>query len=149
RKRLRPGEAPRPRPKDRQQIQDRVRELRDIVPNATKCSIDALLEKTIRHMKFLQSVTQHGDKWKAGGDVKVNEGRNGASWAMELDAKGSGVPILVENLKQPRQMLVEMLCEERGLFWEIADNIRGLGLTILKGVMESRNDKIWARFNVE
>ncbi|XP_024518233.1 transcription factor EMB1444 isoform X1 [Selaginella moellendorffii] len=157
RKRLRPGEAPRPRPKDRQQIQDRVRELRDIVPNATKqCSIDALLEKTIRHMKFLQSVTQHGDKWKAGGDVKGERSaenssglENGASWAMELDAKGSGVPILVENLKQPRQMLVEMLCEERGLFWEIADNIRGLGLTILKGVMESRNDKIWARFNVE
>lgn len=42
-----------------------------------------------------------------------------------------------------------MLCEERGLFLEIADIIRGLGLTILKGVMETRNDKIWARFAVE
>ena len=42
-----------------------------------------------------------------------------------------------------------MLCEERGLFLEIADFIRGLGLTILKGVMEARNDKIWARFAVE
>lgn len=45
--------------------------------------------------------------------------------------------------------LWQMLCEERGLFLEIADIIRGLGLTILKGVMESRNDKIWARFAVE
>lgn len=42
-----------------------------------------------------------------------------------------------------------MLCEERGFFLEIADLIRGLGLTILKGVMEARNDKIWARFAVE
>lgn len=32
---------------------------------------------------------------------------------------------------------------------EIADLIRGLGLTILKGVMEAHNDKIWARFAVE
>lgn len=43
----------------------------------------------------------------------------------------------------------QMLCEERGLFLEIADLIRGLGLTILKGVLEARNDKIWARFAVE
>ena len=42
-----------------------------------------------------------------------------------------------------------MLCEERGFFLEIADLIRGMGLTILKGVMEARNDKIWARFAVE
>lgn len=42
-----------------------------------------------------------------------------------------------------------MLCEERGFFLEIADIIRGMGLTILKGVMETRNDKIWARFAVE
>lgn len=46
-------------------------------------------------------------------------------------------------------MFLQMLCEERGLFLEIADFIRGLGLTILKGVMETRNDKIWARFAVE
>lgn len=42
-----------------------------------------------------------------------------------------------------------MLCEERGFILEIADLIRGMGLTILKGVMEARNDKIWARFAVE
>lgn len=42
-----------------------------------------------------------------------------------------------------------MLCEERGLFLEIADIVRGLGLTILKGVMETRNGKVWARFAVE
>lgn len=36
RKRLKPGENPRPRPKDRQMIQDRLKELREIVPNGGK-----------------------------------------------------------------------------------------------------------------
>ena len=36
RKRLKPGENPRPRPKDRQMIQDRMKELREIVPNGAK-----------------------------------------------------------------------------------------------------------------
>lgn len=35
-KRARPGESTRPRPKDRQQIQDRLKELRGIIPNGTK-----------------------------------------------------------------------------------------------------------------
>lgn len=42
-----------------------------------------------------------------------------------------------------------MLCEERGFFLEIADIIRSFGLNILKGVMEVRENKIWARFIVE
>ncbi|KAH9603935.1 hypothetical protein KSS87_018019 [Heliosperma pusillum] len=158
RKRLKPGESPRPRPKDRQMIQDRVKELREIVPNGSKCSIDSLLERTIKHMLFLQSVTTHADKLKqmdskvdrkeAGMRLKDNfEG--GATWAFELGSQSMVCPIVVEDLNPPRQLLVEMLCEERGFFLEIADIIRGLGLTILKGVMEARNDKIWGRFAVE
>ncbi|KAK4358540.1 hypothetical protein RND71_020769 [Anisodus tanguticus] len=181
RKRLKPGENPRPRPKDRQMIQDRVKELREIVPNGAKCSIDALLERTIKHMLFLQSVTKHADKLKQTGESKdcvstkctriaydlslriVNlqiiskEGglllkdnyEGGATWAYEVGSQSMVCPIIVEDLNQPRQMLVEMLCEEHGLFLEIADIIRGMGLAILKGVMETRNDKIWARFAVE
>jgi hypothetical protein len=42
-----------------------------------------------------------------------------------------------------------MLCEDRGIFLEIADFIKGLGLTILRGVMEVWKSKIWARFTVE
>lgn len=38
-KRARPGESTRPRPKDRQQIQERVKELREIVPNSAKVRI--------------------------------------------------------------------------------------------------------------
>ncbi|KAI3450769.1 hypothetical protein Pfo_007434 [Paulownia fortunei] len=159
RKRLKPGENPRPRPKDRQMIQDRVKELREIVPNGAKCSIDALLERTIKHMLFLQSVAKHADKLKQTGESKIiskdgglllkDNFEGGATWAYEVGSQSMVCPIIVEDLNQPRQMLVEMLCEERGLFLEIADIIRGLGLTILKGVMETRNDKIWARFAVE
>ncbi|XP_047316671.1 transcription factor LHW [Impatiens glandulifera] len=159
RKRLKPGENPRPRPKDRQMIQDRMKELREIVPNGAKCSIDALLERTIKHMIFLQGVTKHADKLKQTGESKIigNDGGlhlkdnfgGGRTWAYEVGSQSMMCPIIVEDLNAPRQMLVEMLCEERGLFLEIADIIRGLGLTILKGVMETRNDKIWARFSVE
>ncbi|KAK4785871.1 hypothetical protein SAY86_002560 [Trapa natans] len=159
RKRLKPGENPRPRPKDRQMIQDRVKELREIVPNGAKCSIDALLERTIKHMLFLQSVTKHAEKLKESGESKIinHEGgpllkdssAGGATWAFEVGSKSMVCPIIVEDLSAPRQMLVEMLCEDQGLFLEIADMIRGLGLTILKGAMEARNNKIWSRFTVE
>ncbi|XP_042437760.1 uncharacterized protein LOC122023617 [Zingiber officinale] len=162
-KRARPGESTRPRPKDRQQIQDRLKELREIVPNGAKCSIDALLDKTIRHMLFLQSVTKYADKLKQADEPKIigeesgvvlkdNSGSvsgAGATWAYEVAGQTMVCPIIVEDLTPPGQMLVEMLCEDRGLFLEIADIIRGFGLIILKGVMEIRECKIWARFLVE
>ncbi|KAG6678764.1 hypothetical protein I3843_14G094500 [Carya illinoinensis] len=158
-KRLKPGVNPRPRPKDRQRIQDHVKELREIVPNGAKCSIDALLERTIKHMLFLQSVTNHADKLKRTGNSKIvcNKGglllkdnfEGGTTWAYEVGSQSMACPITVEDLNQPHQMLVEMLFEERGFFLEIAEIIRGLGLTILKGVMEARSDKIWACFAVE
>lgn len=163
RKRSRTEKTSRPRPKDRQQIQDRVRELRVIVPNANKCSIDALLLRTIAYIKFLHTITQHGGRWSYKGKIKIarneamtvlsEESKHGASWVVDLGAhgeiQGRQCPINVENLSQPGQMLVEILCEEEGIFLEIANNIRELGLTILKGVMEVRNGHIWARFVVE
>ena len=42
-----------------------------------------------------------------------------------------------------------MLYEEQGLFLEITDIIRGLGLMIVKEVMEAHSDTIWARFVVK
>nr|CAB3459449.1 unnamed protein product [Digitaria exilis] len=158
RKRSRPGANPKPRPKDRQLIQDRIKELRELVPNGAKCSIDALLEKTIKHMLFLQSVTKHADNLKDSNDSKILGTENGplkdyfeggATWAFDVGSQSMTCPIIVEDLDRPRQMLVEMLCEDRGIFLEIADFIKGLGLTILRGVMEARKNKIWARFTVE
>ncbi|KAJ3706633.1 hypothetical protein LUZ61_010338 [Rhynchospora tenuis] len=163
-KRARPGESTRPRPKDRQQIQDRVKELREIVPNSAKCSIDALLDRTIKHMLFLQSVTKYAEKVKQADEPKMigeesgvvlkdnstsGSSGGGATWAYEVAGQTMVCPIIVEDLTPPGQMLVEMLCEQRGFFLEIADIIRGFGLTILKGVMELRDRKIWARFLVE
>ncbi|VVB12665.1 unnamed protein product [Arabis nemorensis] len=149
RKRLKPGENPRQRPKDRQMIQDRVKELREIIPNGAKCSIDALLERTIKHMLFLQNVSKHADKMKQTGESKMKKDEGGATWAFEVGSKSLVCPIVVEDLNPPRVFQVEMLCEQRGFFLEIAHWIRSLGLTILKGVIETRIDKIWACFTVE
>lgn len=166
-KRARPGESTRPRPKDRQLIADRIKDLRDLIPNGAKLSIDALLGRTIKHMLFLQNLNKHGDKLKQADEPKLIDQNNGliqkgssasissggsgrgATWAYEVGGSNLLCPIIVEDLNEPGQMLIEMLCEERGYFLEIADIIRGFGLTILKGVMESRNDKIWAHFIVE
>lgn len=168
RKRARPGESTRPRPKDRQQIQDRIKELRGIIPNGAKCSIDALLDLTIKYMLFLQSVTKYADKLKQTNQPKLIDRQHGllkdsngeshgdssdvdgggATWAFEVGGETMFCPIIVEDLSPPGHMLIEMLCEEQGYFLEIADNIRGFGLNILKGVMEVRKSKIWAHFVV-
>ncbi|OMP02859.1 hypothetical protein COLO4_10770 [Corchorus olitorius] len=159
RKRAKPGESARPRPKDRQLIQDRIKELRGIIPHSGKqLSIDLLLERTIKHLLFLQGVTKYADKIKQADEPKLigqengtlpkhNKTSGGATWAFEMGAQT--IPIVVKDLNTPGQMLIEMLCEDRGFFLEIADVIRGFGLNILKGVMELEEDKIWARFMVE
>ncbi|KAF8392215.1 hypothetical protein HHK36_022557 [Tetracentron sinense] len=159
RKRARPGENCRPRPRDRQLIQDRVKELRELVPNGSKCSIDSLLEQTIKHMLFLQSITKHADKLKKCAESKSRNKEmgllgscnheHGSSWALELGSQAKVCPIVVENLNMSGQMLVEMLCEECSHFLEIAEAIRGLGLMILKGATEVRGEKTWACFVVE
>lgn len=165
-KRTRPGESTRPRPKDRQLIQDRLKELKEIIPNSGKLSIDGLLDQTIKHMLFLQSVKKYADRLKHEEDepkligqengvvlrdnfVSNGGGSGGATWAFEVGAQTLVCPIIVEDINPPGQMLIEMLCEEGGFFLEIADIIRGYSLTILNGVMEVRESKLWARFTVE
>lgn len=44
---------------------------------------------------------------------------------------------------------MQMMCDEQGLFLEIAQVIRRLELTILKGELETRSDNTWAHFIVE
>ncbi|KAJ9185254.1 hypothetical protein P3X46_004909 [Hevea brasiliensis] len=160
-RRAKPGDNQRPRPRDRQLIQDRVKELRELVPNGAKCSIDGLLDRTIRHMLYLRSVTDQAEKlrqcvhqeldgnknWRSY-ETKENR-RSGASWACEFGNEFLACPILVEDLACPGHMLIEILCNEHCLFLEIAQVIRSLELTILKGVLESRSNNTWARFIVE
>ncbi|KAF7828105.1 transcription factor bHLH157 [Senna tora] len=162
RKRARPGESTRPRPKDRQQIQDRIKELRGIIPSGGKCSIDSLLDRTIKYMLFLQSITKYADKLQepknpkliekangVGEGEKEDGGGGGATWAFEVAGQTMVCPIVVEDMSSPGQMLIEILCEEQGLFLEITEIIRGFGLNILKGTMEIRENKLWGRFIVE
>ncbi|KAL9243012.1 hypothetical protein vseg_016954 [Gypsophila vaccaria] len=156
-KRARPGENSRPRPRDRQLIQDRIKELRELVPNGSKCSIDSLLERTIKHMAFMQNVTKHSDKLskcaksKGCGDMGVlgSGFEQGSSWAVEVGGHMKICPILVENINMNGQMLIEMLCEDCDHFLEITEAIRSLGLTILKGITNGQGEKTWMRFVVE
>ncbi|KAG8641759.1 transcription factor bHLH155 isoform X3 [Manihot esculenta] len=155
-KRARPGENCRPRPRDRQLIQDRIKELRELVPNGAKCSIDSLLERTIKHMLFLESITKHADKLNKCAESKMcqkgtdtSNYEKGSSWAVEVGGHLKVSSIVVENLNKNGQMLVEMLCEECSHFLEIAEAVRSLGLTILKGITEVHGEKIWICFMVE
>nr|QJQ51246.1 bHLH transcription factor bHLH23.1 [Gardenia jasminoides] len=153
-KKAKPGTKPRPR--DRQQIHDRLLELRELIPNGEKMSIDRLLHLTIKHLLFLQCVTRHAKRFVQTDELKSgtvwnkhpNSG-NGVTWACEVGDQTMYCPLIVEDLSVPGQMLIEILCEEQGFFLEIVDIIRGFGLTVLRGVMEARETKLWARFNVE
>ncbi|KAI4343146.1 hypothetical protein MLD38_027682 [Melastoma candidum] len=158
-RRARPGESTRPRPKDRQLIQDRLKELRGMIPNGAKCSIDALLDRTVKHMQFLQNVTKYADRLRQAKMPKlINPVKRrcsssidggGATWAFEVGSRTVECPVIVEDLDARGQMLIEMVCEDQGLSLEIADTVRGFGLNILKGEMEVRDGKLWSRFIVE
>lgn len=160
-KKSRGGHNQRTRPRDRQLIQDRIKELRDLVPNSEKSSIDGLLDKTIKHMLFLRSVTDQADKLrhqdlkeesdrKRKRSAEVNyDNQNGTSWAVEVGSEQNLCPIVVKDLDHPGHMLIEMLCDDHGRFLQIADVIHRSQLTILKGVMEKDTDNSLARFVVE
>ncbi|MFS7905499.1 putative transcription factor bHLH family [Helianthus anomalus] len=138
-KRSRPGESGKPRPRDRQLIQDRIKKLRKLLPSGSKCSIDSLLERTIKHMLFMQCITKHADKIGKCAEYKV----------MEVGNELKLCPIIVENIGTEGQMLVAMVCDEGVNFLEIAEAVRSLGLAIIKGVYDAYGDKTWMCFIVE
>ncbi|URE10122.1 hypothetical protein MUK42_03892 [Musa troglodytarum] len=156
---VRNGNSHKPRPRDRQLIQERVKELRELIPNGSKCSIDALLDRTVSHLVFLQRISSQAEKLKRTADteaksevcgsVKPQTQANGANSACEEGRQPEFWPIQVENLDQPGQILIEVQCNDYELFLEIAHVIRRLELTILKGVLESRSNKLWAHFIIE
>ncbi|XP_020967590.1 transcription factor bHLH155-like [Arachis ipaensis] len=67
------GECSRPRPKDRQRIQDCIQQLRTIIPgkDVKECSIDNLLECSIRYMSFLSSTAHYANKLQEPDKPKV------------------------------------------------------------------------------
>ncbi|CAN4127149.1 unnamed protein product [Withania somnifera] len=143
-------------PKDRQLIYERLSELRGLIPNGEKMSIDRLLHRTVKHLLFLQGVTKHAEGLEKterlkDSKLRLNSQSNGSgvTWACEIGDQTMVCPLIVEDLSTPGQMLIEILCNEQGFFLDIVDVIRGFGLNILKGVMESRETKMWAHFVVE
>ncbi|MCL7024274.1 hypothetical protein MKW94_018873 [Papaver nudicaule] len=154
------GDIKKHRPRDRQMIQDRVRELRELVPNGAKCSIDSLLDRTAKHMLYLRNVTSQAKKVKQHVNRKVDGRKNSESSEtpshhntrdrrFELGHQLGACPVIIEDLDHPRQMLIEVLCEDYKLFLEIAQVLRNSDLTILKGVTEERSNKMLAHFVVE
>lgn len=133
-------ELHRSRPRDRQLIQDRMKELRELIPDASKCSIDALLDKTITQMLFLQSVSEKAEKLQS----KTSE-----EFRDEAKKKLENCPLRVEELEEPGHLLIEILCKEYDVFFETAHLFKGLGVSILKGELEHRSGQLWARFVVE
>ncbi|CAH1439814.1 unnamed protein product [Lactuca virosa] len=161
-KRGKPGSKQKARPRDRQLIQDRLKDLRELVPDGAKCSIDGLLDRTVKHMLFLKSVGDRASKLRqcvqpeGEGSIQTNDitseekgGKNGASWAFELGGDLKVCPIIVEDLQYPGHMIIEMICDESSRFLEIAEVIHGLDLTILNGGTQRRSDNTWARYIVE
>ncbi|OIV90692.1 hypothetical protein TanjilG_15078 [Lupinus angustifolius] len=165
-KRARPKESTRPRPKDRQQIQDCIKELRGIIPNGEKYSIDSLLGQTISYMRYLKIVAEYADKLQEPIELKLIEQANevaledsnvednknfGVTWAVDLATPTMECPIIVEDMNTPGQMRIEFLCEgQEGVFGlGIGHNIESIGLKTLKAEMKSRKNKLWAVFIVE
>ncbi|KAK8953597.1 Transcription factor EMB1444 [Platanthera guangdongensis] len=153
-------DSSKPRPRDRQLIQDRILELRELIPNSSKCSVDALLQRTVNHVMFLQSIPVHASKLSQSIRTKVGEEglivqstphvpETAANRVCELRNKLVAFPLIIENLGQTDQMLVEMECSNYRLFLEIAQAIKRLGLTILKGILENRSHELWAHFIIE
>ncbi|GAB2218189.1 hypothetical protein Drorol1_Dr00001407 [Drosera rotundifolia] len=156
-KKVRHGQGSRPSPKDRQLIQDRISELREIIPKAAKCSRVELLKKALDHLVFLQSVIFHVEKLRLVQEVKGNNvlqqlnpgsGNNSAGFTWAGD-QHTFCSIRVDDLGFCGLMHVEMSSKDYGFLLEMADFIRNLGLTILKGEMEVQLDKLGAGFIVE
>ncbi|KAM7265476.1 hypothetical protein ACFE04_003159 [Oxalis oulophora] len=122
-----PGENQKPRPRDRQMIQDRLKEMRELVPNGTKVTAGLKSQST-----------------------KINDDpHKGTSWVFELEKGHQVCPVVVEDLPLPGFLLIEMLCDHDSFFLEITSEILRLKLTILKGATEIRAAGTWAYFIVE
>ncbi|KAF8695524.1 hypothetical protein HU200_037368 [Digitaria exilis] len=139
------------RPRDRQLIQDRMKGLRELIPNALKCSIDALLEKTIAYMLFLQSVSEKAEKTFCFAKTlkQIENILENKESCCETKKQLESCPLRVKEFDQSGHLLIEMLCEDYEVFLEMARVLKGLEVSILKGVLEPRSDKLWARFVIE
>ncbi|KAE9618093.1 putative transcription factor bHLH family [Lupinus albus] len=155
-KKAKVGNSQRSRPRDRQMIMDRMKELRELVPDGGRCSIDNLLEQTINHMLYLRKVTSQAEKLKRFAHREVQKCKKQKTKDSYLERSSTidfkselPWPIVIEDMEISGHMRIEMICNEHGLFLEIAEVIQKMNLSILKGVLEDDSSSAWARFVVE
>ncbi|KAF8035708.1 hypothetical protein BT93_C1667 [Corymbia citriodora subsp. variegata] len=133
-RRSRTGDNKKPRPRDRQLIQERLRELRILVPSSMKQKV---------------SLQENKNKWECLPFSGGFHGRTNLAVESGGEVQACPAPIAVEDLNQPGHMLIKVICNEQGLFLEIAQVITRLELTILKGLLENYSKDTWACFIVE
>ncbi|KAK9137945.1 hypothetical protein Sjap_008539 [Stephania japonica] len=129
RKRPRPYQSCRPQPRDKQLIQNSIKELRGLVPNGSKCSISSLLEHAVEHMLFLQHVTKQANKIEDSASSKFprkhmcpdncGSHKHGPSWVVELGSEEEACPIETENF-----MNGQVLAEDGGNFCDVAEALK-------------------------
>uniref|UniRef100_A0A0D3GL86 Uncharacterized protein n=1 Tax=Oryza barthii TaxID=65489 RepID=A0A0D3GL86_9ORYZ len=139
----------RPRPRDRQLIQDRMMELRQLVPNTSKVQLLALFDvsPSTKDVLFICLFVLSFGNEEANGLLTVSS---------FYKLKQCSIDSLLDKTIAHMQFLQcvsekadKMVCEEYGVFLEIAHVLKDLEVTILKGLLESRSDKLWARFVIQ
>ncbi|KAK7269026.1 hypothetical protein RIF29_21741 [Crotalaria pallida] len=164
-KRARQKESTRPRPKDRQLIQDCIKKLRGKIPNGEKYSIVSLLGYCIDYMKYLQIANEYADILREPDAPKLIKPENevvlvdsndgdykiqGVTPEFGLGNQTMEFQIIVDDMKKPHHMRIEILCEDRGFDLDLlTEPCETLGLNIIKGKMDIIGAKAWALFFVE
>ncbi|CAI5992427.1 unnamed protein product, partial [Closterium sp. NIES-65] len=132
-------EKPKQRPRDRQLIQDRVKDLRGIVPNSERLSIDGLLERTIQHLVFLREFsTLRAD---------IDEGQAMLA-EKSFDECMNECPVSVQQLSPTLvQIKVEWIGSTVPI--DLADGLRQIGLVVRKSSVKSSGGHVKAHIIAE
>ncbi|CAI5466104.1 unnamed protein product [Closterium sp. Yama58-4] len=132
-------EKPKQRPRDRQLIQDRVKDLRGIVPNSERLSIDGLLERTIQHLVFLREFSA----------LRADIDKGQAMLAdKSFDECMSECPVSVQQLSPTLvQIKVEWIGSTVPI--DLADGLRQIGLVVRKSSVKSTGGRVKAHIIAE
>ncbi|CAI5486935.1 unnamed protein product [Closterium sp. Naga37s-1] len=132
-------EKPKQRPRDRQLIQDRVKDLRGIVPNSERLSIDGLLERTIQHLVFLREFSA----------LRADIDKGQAMLAEKsFDECISESPVSVHQLSPTLvQIKVEWIGSTVPI--DLADGLRQIGLVVRKSSVKSSGGRVKAHIIAE
>ncbi|CAI5478470.1 unnamed protein product [Closterium sp. Yama58-4] len=132
-------EKPKQRPRDRQLIQDRVKDLRGIVPNSERLSIDGLLERTIQHLVFLREFSA----------LRADIDKGQAMLAEKsFDECMSDCPVSVQQLSPTLvQIKVEWIGSTVPI--DLADGLRQIGLVVRKSSVKSSGGRVKAHIIAE